>query len=51
VNISGEAVHRPLHTKAYLDAVNKALGKATTRQQAIGILQGIGRALQAGGFP
>jgi hypothetical protein len=44
-------VHRPLHTKAYLNAVNEALAKATTRQEAIGILQDIGRAIQAGGFP
>jgi len=51
VNIGGEAVHRPLHTKEYIEAVNEALKKATTRQDAINILQSIGRALQSGGYP
>jgi hypothetical protein len=34
-----------------LDAVNEALKKAKTKQGVIAILQNIGRALQAGGYP
>jgi hypothetical protein len=51
VNINGEAVHRPLHSTSYMDAVNEALAKATTRREAIGVLQSISRALRSGGYP
>jgi len=50
-NINGEAVHSKLHTDKYVTAVNVALKNATTREEAIDILRGIGRALQAGGYP
>jgi hypothetical protein len=38
-NINGEAVHSTLHTNKYVAAVNEALKKATTREEAIGILR------------
>jgi hypothetical protein len=50
-NPDGLAVHRPLHSYGYMDAVTEALKKATTKQEAIDILQSIGRALQSGGYP
>jgi A nuclease family of the HNH/ENDO VII superfamily with conserved AHH len=50
-NPDGLAVHRPLHSYEYMDAVTEALKMATTKQQAIDILQSIGRALQSGGYP
>jgi hypothetical protein len=49
--IAGETIHSTLHTDEYYDAVNEALESATTRQEAITILQGIGRALQSGDYP
>jgi hypothetical protein len=49
--VGGETVHSTLHTDAYFDAVNEALRKATTREQAIDILQLFGRALQSGDYP
>jgi hypothetical protein len=49
--IAGETIHSTLHTKEYYDAVNEALEKATTKQEAIDILRNIGRALQAGDYP
>jgi hypothetical protein len=49
--IAGKTIHSTLHTKKYYDAVNEALENATTRQEAIAILQGIGRALQSGDYP
>jgi hypothetical protein len=49
--IAGETIHSTLHTRKYYDAVNEALKNATTRQEAIDILQGIGRALQSGDYP
>jgi hypothetical protein len=49
--IAGETIHSTLHTDEYYDAVNEALESATTRQEAIAILQGIGRALQSGDYP
>jgi hypothetical protein len=51
VNIGREALHRPLHTNAYMKAVNEALEKAKTRQDAIDTLQAISRALRSGGYP
>jgi hypothetical protein len=51
INVNGEAIHRPLHTHEYMDAVNKALNEAKTKEEAIATLKRIGRALQAGGYP
>jgi hypothetical protein len=51
VKLGNEAVHGTLHTKAYYQAVNAVLKDARTRQEAIGLLQAIGRALQSGDFP
>jgi hypothetical protein len=51
INIDGEAIHRPLHTYEYMDAVNEALKDAKTKEQAIATLELIGRALRAGGYP
>jgi hypothetical protein len=48
---NGEAIHGTLHTNKYYGAVNDALAKATTREQAIATLQEIGRKLQSGGYP
>jgi hypothetical protein len=39
-----------LHTYEYMDAVNKALRSATTKEEAIGILKSIAQALQSGGY-
>jgi hypothetical protein len=39
------AVHRSMHTSAYYQGVNEALGAATSRQQAIDILLGLGAGL------
>jgi hypothetical protein len=50
-NAAGAAVHSTIHTSAYYQAVTRALGGATTQQEAIDILQGIGQSLQSGGFP
>jgi hypothetical protein len=50
-NTSGGIPHRPLHTNAYMEAVNKALAKATTRQEAIDTLRSIGEALRSEGYP
>jgi hypothetical protein len=44
-------VHAPLHTNAYYDAVNSALGQATTRQEALEVLDTIGRGIAVGTFP
>jgi hypothetical protein len=49
--IAGETIHSTLHTDAYYEAVDKALQKATTREEATGILRDIGRALQSGDYP
>jgi len=49
--INGETIHASLHTKDYFEAVEKALQKATTREQAVDILRRIGQALQSGNFP
>ena len=49
---SGTAAnHSTLHTSTYYRAVNAALDGATTRGEVLGILEEIGKALQAGGFP
>jgi hypothetical protein len=49
--IAGETIHSKLHTEAYYEAVDKALQKANTREEAIGILRDIGQALQSGDYP
>jgi hypothetical protein len=40
-----------MHTNAYYDAVNTALQKATTREEALGALNSIREALLQGAFP
>jgi RHS repeat-associated protein len=45
------AVHTHLHTNAYYDAVNLALGQATTRQEALEALGAIRADLARGIFP
>ncbi len=50
-NPLGKAVHATLHKNAYYQAVNDALAGATTREQALDILNAIGNALESGGFP
>jgi RHS repeat-associated protein len=50
-NPTGMAVHIRVHTGAYYDAVEQSLALANSRATAIGILQGIGLALQGGAFP
>lgn len=49
--IAGETIHSTLHTNEYYDAVNEALDNAATKQEAIAILQEIGRKLQSGDYP
>ena len=44
-------VHDHLHTHAYYRAVEKELGMATTREEAIDILASIRYGLLNGGFP
>jgi len=46
-----QATHAPLHTNAYYGAVNNALAQATTRQEALQVLQAIGQRLAASTFP
>jgi hypothetical protein len=47
-----EAVnHLNVHTKAYYDAVNRAMENVQTRQQAVEVLQKIGDGLKAGITP
>jgi RHS repeat-associated protein len=45
------AEHAGVHTAEYYNAVNRALAGATTREQAVQILQSIGRRLELGTFP
>jgi RHS repeat-associated protein len=45
------AVHAGGHKDLYYQAVNQALSAATTKEQAIKILNSIGQALQEGAFP
>jgi RHS repeat-associated protein len=45
------SVHARIHTNAYYDAVNTALQKATTREEALGALNAIRQGLVGGGFP
>lgn len=43
--------HSHIHTKAYYIAVERELGKATTRQEALQILDYIRQGVLSGGFP
>lgn len=47
-NPSGSAVHSTLHTNRYYDEVNRLLGGATTRQEALDVLDYIRGELVAG---
>jgi hypothetical protein len=49
--INGEAIHASLHTNEYFKAVEEALKKATSREEALGILQRIRQGLQSRTFP
>ena len=49
-NAVGAAVHSPLHTPGYYQAVNEALGQATTRQEALEVLQALRQSLLGGGL-
>jgi hypothetical protein len=40
--------HEGLHTNTYYTAVENMLGKAATKEQAMGILKGIGNKLAQG---
>lgn len=45
------ATHSTLHTRAYYEAVEKALMRARSRQEVLVVLETIRRALLSGGFP
>jgi hypothetical protein len=49
--IAGETIHSTLRSYKYYDAVNDALEKAKTKQEAIDTLARIRQALQAGDYP
>jgi hypothetical protein len=49
--INGETIHASLHTNEYFKAVEEALKKATSREEALGILQRIRQGLQSRTFP
>jgi RHS repeat-associated protein len=49
-NAAGAAVHSTLHTRAYYQAVNDALGQAATRQEAIEVLDSLRQSLLGGGL-
>jgi hypothetical protein len=49
-NAMGAAVHASLHSNRYYTTVNKMLGQAQTRDQALGILARIRRMLLEGGI-
>ena len=46
-----QGVHSGIHTNAYYDAVNTALQKATTRAEALEVLDAVRQRLLNGGFP
>ncbi|WXB19179.1 AHH domain-containing protein [Pendulispora albinea] len=50
-NPAAMAVHAKIHSGDYYRAVNAALSGATSKQEALEILQGIRQALIDGGFP
>ncbi len=50
-NPTGAAVHSTIHTKAYYDAVNQALRKVSTLEEAVDVLSDIRSQLLSGGFP
>ena len=49
-NAAGAAVHSTLHTRAYYQAVNDLLGQATTRAEALEVLEVLRNALLSGGI-
>ena len=49
-NPGGLAVHGPLHTKAYYEAVNDELLQATTRTEALEVLESLRKRLLGGGL-
>ena len=49
-NASGAAVHSTLHTRAYYEAVNDALGQAKTRTEALEVLGALRQGLLGGGL-
>ena len=49
-NAAGAAVHSTVHTRAYYNVVNEALGQATTRQEAIEVLNAIRQGMLDGGL-
>ncbi len=44
------AVHSKVHTRRYYDFVNRALAQASTREEAVGILDGLRQKLLSGGI-
>ena len=48
---TGAAVHSRIHTNAYYGEVNRLLGQATTRSEALYSLAYIRSQLLSGGFP
>ncbi|UYN83848.1 MAG: AHH domain-containing protein [Microcella sp.] len=50
-NPTGAAVHSTIHTNAYYRSVHTLLSRATTRDEAIDVLDAIRSSLLAGGFP
>jgi RHS repeat-associated protein len=49
-NLSGAAVHSTLHTRKYYQAVNDAIGQATSKQELIEILNSLRTSLLKGGI-
>lgn len=49
-NAAGAAVHSTVHTRAYYQAVNNALGQATTRAEALEVLGALRQGLLGGGL-
>jgi hypothetical protein len=49
-NAAGAAVHSPLHTRAYYQAVNAALRRAATREEALEVLNDLRHGLLSGGL-
>jgi A nuclease family of the HNH/ENDO VII superfamily with conserved AHH len=45
------AKHRPIHTRAYFDAVARDLSRARTKQRALEILEDIRERVQSGNYP
>jgi hypothetical protein len=49
-NQGGAAVHSTVHTRAYFQAVNEELGQATTRAEALEVLNALRQGLLGGGL-